>query len=149
MKKLLVIALAIITIQVNAQDKKERKHKGVDYTAEEIAQLQTKKMTLALDLTEAQQREVNIINLENAKARKAKMATRKAKKDSDVKPSKEEKLKMKNSRLDAQIANKQKMKSILNADQYTKWEKHQGKRNHKKGKRKGDKKNGKHKGEPK
>ena len=43
---------------------------------------------------------------------------------------KEERLKMKNDRLDAQIANKKKMKSILNAEQYAKWEKKQGKRNH-------------------
>ena len=142
MKKLLIIALALVTIQVSAQERGERKGKFADFTPEEMAQLQTKKMTLALDLSEAQQREVSAINLENAKARKAKMKTRKARKDADKKPSKEEMLKMKNERLDAQIATKQKMKTILNAEQYAKWEKHLGKRNHMDGKRK--EKKGKH-----
>ncbi|MDO6596074.1 hypothetical protein Q4512_04050 [Oceanihabitans sp. 2_MG-2023] len=143
MKKLLIIALALVTIQVSAQDKKERKHRGADLAPEEMAQLQTKKMTLDLDLTEAQQKEIGVLNLENAKARKAKMEARKSRKESDEKPSKEEMLKMQNDRLDAQIATKQKMKSILNAEQYAKWEKQQGKRKHKmdeksrKGKRKG------------
>lgn len=145
MKKLLIIALALVTIQVSAQERGERKGKFTDYTPEEIAQLQTKKMTLDLDLTEAQQREVSVINLENAKARKAKMKTRKSRKDSDEKPSKDERLKMKNDRLDTQIANKQKMKNILNAAQYEKWEKQQARKNHKKGKRK----MGKRDGEPK
>ncbi|WP_452228006.1 MULTISPECIES: hypothetical protein [unclassified Lacinutrix] len=134
MKKLLVIALALITIQVSAQEKRGEKGKKANLAPEEMAQLQTKKMTLDLDLTEAQQKEVGVINLENAKARKAQMQARKSKKDSEEKPSKEERLKMKNDRLDAQIATKKKMKSILNADQYTKWESTQGKRHHKKGK---------------
>lgn len=139
MKKLLIIALALITIQVSAQERGERKGKHADFTPEETAQLQTKKMTLALDLSEAQQREIGAINLENAKVRKGKMEARK---NSDTKPSKEERFKMKNEMLDAQIANKQKMKSILNAEQYAKWEKHLGKRMHMDGKRK--EKKGKH-----
>ena len=141
MKKLLVIALALITIQVSAQEKREGKGRKADLTPQEMAQLQTKKMTLDLNLTEAQQREVSVINLENAKARKIKMEARKSRKDAE-KPSKEEMLKMKNDRLDIQIANKQKMKSILNAEQYAKWEKKQGKRKHMKGKRKMKKRDG-------
>ena len=38
------------------------------------------------------------------------------------KPSKEERVKMMNAKLDSQIAMKQKMKTILDADQYEKWE---------------------------
>ncbi|QRM89411.1 hypothetical protein FG167_09220 [Lacinutrix sp. WUR7] len=139
MKKLLIIALALVTIQVSAQEKMERKHKGADFSPQEMAELRTKKMTLDLDLTAAQQKEIGAINLENAIARKAKMEARKDRKKSEEKPSKEEMLKMKNEHLDAQIANKKKMKSILNADQYAKWEKQGDKRNHKEGKRKGKK----------
>ena len=132
MKKLVLIALAFMAIQVTAQERhresrhnenKERAHKFQDLTPEEAATLQTKKMTLYLDLTEAQQVKVHALNLENAMMRKAKMDARKAMKEEDSyeKPSKEERLKMKNERLDNQIARKQKMKDILNTDQYEKW----------------------------
>jgi len=134
MKKLILIALALVTIQVSAQNRKQEFRKGErmekgqrmsDLTPEEMAQLQTKKMTLALDLTEAQQKKIEKLNLENAKDRKAKMEARQAKmKDSKgEKPSKEERLKMMNERLDKQIEMKQKMKKILDDEQLEKWEK--------------------------
>lgn len=140
MKKLIVIALALVTLQVSAQEKKERIQRGADFTPEEMAQLHTKKMTLELDLTKEQQEQVAALNLENAKAKKTQMEARKNRKKTDEKPSKEEVLKMKNDRLDAQIANKQKMKRILTADQYKKWEELHGKHNNKmKRKRKNEK----------
>ena len=138
MKKLIVIAIALFTLQINAQERGEKRVDRPDFTPEEMAQLQTKKMTLDLDLTEAQQREVAKINLENAKARKAKMEAFKGKKEKmkGERPSKEELLNMKNEMLDAQIANKQKMKRVLNEKQLEKWEKHQGKRQAMRGKKK-------------
>ena len=62
--------------------------------------------------------------LEEATARKEKMAEcEKMKNDESAKkPSKEERVKMMNAKLDSQIAMKQKMKTILDADQYEKWE---------------------------
>ncbi len=51
-------------------------------------------------------------------ARQAKMKDGKGEK-----PSKEERLKMMNERLDKQLEMKQKMSKILNADQMEKWEK--------------------------
>ena len=134
MRKLILIALALVTIQVTAQDeqkelrkegRKERAHKFQDFTPEEVAALHTKQMTLDLDLTEAQQRNIQKINLENAKARKAKMEAHKAKKEKGTseKPTKEERLQRMNERLDHQIATKKKMKSVLNEVQYEKWSK--------------------------
>lgn len=134
MKKIILIALALVTIQVSAQDKGPENRKGnkmekgqrmSDFTPEEMAQLQTKKMTLDLDLTEAQQKKIEKINLENAKERKEKMEARQAKKKDGTgeKPSKEERLAMMNERLDKQMEIKQKMKQILNAEQFEKWEK--------------------------
>lgn len=132
MKKLFLIALALITIQVSAQerrghhkqDKKERAERMSEYTPEEVAELQTKQMTLQLDLTEAQQKQIMALNVENAKFRKAFMEERKkAKENDDAKePTKEERLKMKNDMLDKKIAVKKQMKEILNAEQYKKWE---------------------------
>ena len=86
MKKLVIIIMALVAMQVTAQEhrkehekeaKKERIHKQMNFTPEEIATLQTKKMVLRLDLTEAQQREIHKINLTNAKERKAKMEAHK------------------------------------------------------------------------
>lgn len=141
MKKIIIFALAFVTIQITAQEKqkeqfkegKEYMHKRSNMDPEEAANLQTKKMTLALDLTEDQQEKIYNMNLENAKARKAKMEAMKLKKENGEfkKLSDEEKLKMKNERLDKQIAMKKKMKEILNAEQYAKWNEHMEERQQK------------------
>lgn len=135
MKKLVLIALALITLQATAQAKrtdgpqKERKDRAEQFqnlSAEDIATLQTKKMTLLLDLDASQQKEVQKLNLETATAMKAKMEARKAAKENGAeRPSQEDRIKMMNERLDHQIAMKVKMKNILNEEQYAKWEKAQ------------------------
>ena len=145
MKKLILIAVAFLALQATAQEHKkehrshkERGQKMMSFSADEIATIQTKKMTLHLDLNESQQAKIHKMNLENAKTRKAymkkhkaNMEARKAKKESGEaieKPSKEARLEMVNKKLDHQIATKQKMKDILNEEQYAKWEKSQAKR---------------------
>jgi hypothetical protein len=130
MKKIVIILIALVTLQVTAQEKKKELHKEgqsermESLTPEEIATLHTKKMTLHLDLTEEQQTKIQALHLDEAKMRKAKMEERKAMKESEETKAftKEDKVKMMNERLDHQIATKQKMKSILNTEQYTKWE---------------------------
>lgn len=133
MKKIFLIGLILASLQLTAQEKREhherkqkmeRAERMSDYTPEEMAQLQTKQMTLDLDLTEAQQNQIMAINLKNAKARKAMMEARKERMDKeDVKEiSKEERLQMKNDMLDRKIEMKRQMKEILNEDQYKKWE---------------------------
>ena len=134
MKKIVIIVLALFALQITAQDQKKGQHnkergqKRMNLSAEEMATLQTKKMTLHLDLNESQQSEVYSLNLKSAEARKAFMKARKDKK--------EERLKMANTKLDYQIATKRKMKEILNESQYAKWEKTQAKRSQKTKKRK-------------
>lgn len=134
MKKLIIIALALVSLQAIAQDqKKEKQSKGeraekmMNLPAEDIAALKTKKMTLHLDLNKSQQAKIMEINLENATKRKAMIAKRKAKKESGeaIKPTPEQRLKMENAKLDYKIAMKAKMKNILNDEQYAKWEKFQ------------------------
>ncbi|WP_055448072.1 hypothetical protein [Lacinutrix mariniflava] len=160
MKKLLIVALALFALQVTAQEKnddkkesrKERMEKRQDIDPVEMAKLKTKKMTLALDLTEEQQIKVEKINIKNAESRKAQMASRKALKDANKKPTAEEKLKRENEKLDQQIATKKEMKNILTEEQYEKYSKmskrrgkdgKHGKMKHKKGdkKQKGESKN--------
>ena len=138
MKKIVIVLIALITFQANAQhkeegrhdSKKERFHKMKDVSPEDMAQLYTKKLTLALDLTEAQQKKINAMSLKQAKAKKAKMEARMKAKEAAKKRSQEERLKAMNERLDAQIAHKKEMKAILNAEQYEKWERMQAKRQH-------------------
>ena len=155
MKKILIIAVALLALQVTAQEQqRERSNKQgkslkmMDLSAEDAAALQTKKMTLHLDLNKSQQAEIKKINLENATKRKAMMAERKARKESGEaqKPTQEQRLEMVNTKLDRKIAMKAKMKNILDKEQYAKWEKAQMQntkngKNKKKGLKKGMHKN--------
>jgi len=152
MRKLVVALIVLMTISIQAQEsindaKKEshgNKHKEFmqDLTPEEAATLRTKKMTLQLDLTESQQREIKKINLEMAQERSTKREERKKKMEQAKvqRPSKEERLSMMNNRLNKQIETKKKMKGVLNEKQYGKWEKsreHKVRKMKSRGKRKG------------
>lgn len=152
MKKLLLIAIAIITVNATAQERKrERQNQGEhervqqfkDFSPEEVATLQTKKMTLHLDLTDAQQKQIQAIHLEQAKVRKSKMeANKKMHEEGREKPSKEDRFNRANEQLDSRIALKSKMKNILSTEQFEKWERGnamKGKQRTKMRKRQGEK----------
>lgn len=128
MKKTVMMAVLLAGLTATAQ-KGERAHRDAmkDLTPEQVATLQTKKMTLALDLTEVQQQQIKAIQLENAEMRKAKMEERKAQKEEREakKPTSEERYAMANARLDHQIAQKAEMKKILSEEQYTQWQRMQ------------------------
>lgn len=103
MKKLIFIAIAFITVQAFAQDRerggrKDRAEQMQNLSAEDLAALGTKKMTRDLDLNETQQTKVKKMLLEEATFRKEKMKEREALKAivEAQRPSKEERLKMKN-----------------------------------------------------
>lgn len=129
MKNLIVIAIAFLSLQVMAQDHGRPHHKKMDkemlkdLSAEDMATLKTKRMTLDLDLDESQSKAVYALFLEESKRLKTKMAERNNEEKKE-KPSKEEHLKRLNEKLDRQIALKKEMKSILNEDQYKKYERH-------------------------
>lgn len=141
MRKLIVIVIAFATLHVSAQDqkrelKKQPRHENTNYSPEEAAQLQTKRLTLKLDLNEKQQKEVSTVFLEEAtlrQGRKAALSEVRAKAQNNS-LSKEDRLNIKNDRLDQQIALKKKMKNILSTEQYDKWVKmrstHSHNRNH-------------------
>lgn len=139
MKNLVVVALVFFTLTGFAQKKHKQKHnckemvqQREDISAEDMASLQSKKMTLHLDLNAAQQEKVYAILLEQAKDKKAHKAKHLAKKAENNKPTKAEFLKNKHQKLDKQIAMKRKMKSILTANQYEKFEKMKPKKGRKK-----------------
>lgn len=131
MKKLILVAAILVSTLSFAQQGQQRGNRGprpekmmADFTPEQMADLQTKRMTLALDLTEKQQKEVLKINTDRATKMKAKFEEMKAKKASgEGRPqlTADEKYAMESARLDEQIALQNKMKSILTEDQYKKW----------------------------
>ena len=136
MKKLVMIMIAVATLQVSAQEqkrefRKQRMESKTTYSPEEMAQLQTKKMTLQLDLNDKQQKEVSAILLEQAKLRQSKREAFSQSKMKDEKKnwSKEDRLKMTNARLDHQIEMKKSMKNILSTEQFEKWNKTKEKHN--------------------
>lgn len=131
MKNLIAIALVVFTLNAMAQNqRKNRSDRQAGYetmkqmTPNERADLQSKKLTLRLDLSDAQQQKVQAIVLKHAKANENNRKTWRSSVDaSDTKPTQAEVLKMRNNRLDQQIEMKREMKAILTPEQYDKFEK--------------------------
>jgi hypothetical protein len=127
MKKLIVFAVLMAGVTAMAQTPERSKgdrNPMKDMTPEQMATLQTKHMALALDLTDAQQKEMQSLNLENALKRSEKIKEMRARKENGEikKPTSEERYAMKIAMLDHQIAQKEKLRNILNKEQYEKWE---------------------------
>ncbi len=135
MKKIIVAALLLSGLAGFAQTEGRKSETGMmksDMTPEQMATLRTKKLTLALDLTEAQQKKILAIQLENAKLRMEKKEAWKDQKESENRKSfsAEDRFKLQNERLDRAIAQKEQMRSILNEEQFGKWEKMHQRRGH-------------------
>jgi len=123
MKKLFIAALLFIGIASFAQeaDQKPTREPREKLTPEQRSDKQLKKLTSELNLDANQQAQVKqLLADRNTKAEQFKEA-RKAKKDSNVKPTAAEREAFKKEVMAERDANDAKMKSILNADQYTKW----------------------------
>ncbi|WP_143955067.1 hypothetical protein [Robertkochia solimangrovi] len=125
MKKVFLATLLLVFVTgLSAQNhpQKRRGDRGMknDFTAEQMAILKTKKLTLALDLTDKQQQQM--LDFEKAKIsdRKAMMANFKNR-DSVKTLSSDEKFKMMNARLDKQIAEQKQLKGILDEEQFKKY----------------------------
>ena len=130
-----------ITVMGQKDEMKSRQHALKDLSAEQIATLQTKKMTLALDLNEAQQAKMKSLLTSNAQERKEKIAMHKELKEDEQKMTSEERYTLQNERLDKKISHKKEMKALLTEVQYSKWEKMQYKKGkHQRGKSKERKK---------
>jgi protein CpxP len=131
MKKLMIIALAFVTTIGFSQDRERNQEmrqkmqqERQSLTPEQRAEINTKRLTIQLDLTEAQQKEVFELQLANAKhlAEKREEIQNNAEKSGVYERA--------NFKLDMQKDIHDKMKLILTESQYTIW-----KENLKKGKR--------------
>lgn len=132
MKKTLLIVLVIVSLSgAYAQERTTEKPRRERMTIEQRNQLQLKRMTANLDLTPSQQKEMAVIIADQNSKREAKIAEIKANKEAKKQLTADERFKMENEKLDAQMEHKAKMKKILNKEQFEKWEKNQKKRNEK------------------
>ena len=91
-------------------------------TPEQRNVLQLKKMTLDLNLTASQQKQLEPIIAEETNKREAKKTEMKARKETKKTLTANEKFELKNKNLDEQIELKAKMRKILTDDQMKKWE---------------------------
>lgn len=136
MKKIIVlIALMVMTVtQAQEGRQGQRGERMKDVSPQEMATVQSKKLTLALDLSDQQEKDVYQILFKQAEKRKANKLSREDREKLTDEQKKEARLKM----LDEKIAVKRSMKKILNNDQYAEWEKMMQQRAKKRGK--GDRK---------
>ena len=124
MKKLasiLILAFAF-TVTVQAQKKGKQNERGPKLTMEQYADLAVKKMNLGLDLSEKQQNQIKPLIHAQAVARKVAMESRKENRATNKKPSADEIYVMRSAQLDNQIAFKNKLRNILNKEQFEKFE---------------------------
>jgi transposase len=113
--------LAIVTAQAQRKtDRSEnRKELAANLNPEDIASIQAKRMTLALDLSDNQEKEITSLLTAN----RTKRAENKITKEDFKAMSAEQKLAMKEKQMDEKIAMKRAFKKILNDEQYTEFEK--------------------------
>lgn len=122
-----ILAIVILTgITVNAQQKKER---AEPFTPEQRVELQVKKLTLALDLTDKQQKEMKTLLL-SRDAEKQQVIENLKTRNHNQKLTTDERFAMKNKALDKKIAMKAEMKKILTKEQMEKFEMMSAKQHH-------------------
>lgn len=127
MKKVLMICLLLVSISLQAQPQGQGRNehrkavheKMKELTPQQRAELKTKKMVLDLDLTEAQQIEIQKLNLE-IEGNREKMKPEK-KKAGEI--SSNDFFERTSKMLDEKIATKKKLRSILTEEQFEKFQK--------------------------
>ncbi len=117
----MTLLLVGTTIMAQEGNRKHRKNEMEQFTPEQKSQLMLKKMTLALDLNEAQQKEISAVISDKIAKMEAHKETMKTNREKGVKPTNDERFAMQMKMLDEQIATKKRMEKILNAKQFEKW----------------------------
>ncbi|MEJ2584724.1 MAG: hypothetical protein P8Z38_06685 [Robiginitalea sp.] len=130
MKKIFTLSLLLLTFGAMAQKKPhhgEMQKAHRELSPEQRATIQSKKMVLALDLTNRQQEEVEALLKKRFETRKKIRAShREVAKDSSKRLNSEERYNRMNTYLDQEIAFQQEMKNILSDSQFDQWKKRHG-----------------------
>ena len=122
MKKL-VLAVCLCATMLGFAQEKEARGGRERMAPEQQVQLQVKKMTLDLDLTAKQQKEVEKLLMDQSKKREEARATQGDVRKNYKEMTADERFALQNKRMDDKIAFKGEMKKILNSGQMEKWEK--------------------------
>jgi hypothetical protein len=122
-KNLVSILFFVFAITFTAEAQKKKGRKSSKMTTEQKAILKVKKMTLALDLSTKQQKEITPLIIQQIEAKRAAFKERKAIKKSEKELTSDELFTIQNNRLDAQIMMKNKMQKILTPSQFKKFKK--------------------------
>jgi len=129
-KTILIIASVILVVTISfafkAKSMKETHFAGPrmilkDLSAEQLAEIETKRMTFYLDLTQKQAEQIHTINVENAQERKEMMNTISEKIKNAEKPNANFIQKKIIAKIDKQIAIKTKLKEFFSEKQIEKW----------------------------
>ncbi|MDJ0644884.1 MAG: hypothetical protein QNJ57_02770 [Flavobacteriaceae bacterium] len=133
MKKILsLVLIAFFASGIYAQEQEnQQRRKRPNFTAEQLAELQTKRMALDLELSDAQQEQIFEINKRNAIERKQKMEELKALKAEKKQLSDDQLFELKKAQLDRQLTHQNALKEILNDQQFETWKKTRRLRAHK------------------
>ncbi|NQY06306.1 MAG: hypothetical protein HRT68_09010 [Flavobacteriaceae bacterium] len=127
MKKLVVTAILFVGFSVFGQEKHEikrgKKHfrMAQEFSPEQIATIKSKQMTLMLDLSESQQKQVHKLIQSNIKERN-KIREEMKEKKGNGKPNPEMHFERMNKMLDKKNEMKRSLKQILSKEQYEKLE---------------------------
>lgn len=121
MKKIIILVFVISSMATYAQHQAKRGSFMKDFTPEQTAILKTKKMALALDLSDAQQNQMLDLNKKWAAEHQKQREAMKTLKKEEM--SATDKFNLMNSMLDMQLAHQKQIKKILNEDQFTVWQK--------------------------
>ena len=116
----ILVLVFVFTVTAKAQEKNRRTQRE-KLTVDQQAILAVKKMTLTLELTKAQQQEIQPILARQISSKRAEFEKVKAMRESKRELTADERFAFQNQRLDQQIAYQKEMKSILNDKQYDKF----------------------------
>lgn len=120
MRTILTLFSFTVLFNVNAQDKNLQKLKQ-QFTPEQIAELQTKKMELDYELNEKQHKEIYNLNRELAQKRQQNLEEMKARKAENSALTSDEKYQKKLQQLEEQHQHQTEMKRILGEEKYKTW----------------------------
>ena len=121
MKKLMIILLLGSSLLSFGQKEAKQKKVYEDFSTEQQAILQTKKMALELDLNDNQQKQLLDLNKKWAEVKAKKRAEMKSLNKEEM--SSTDRFNHMNTMLDEKLAHQNELKKILNEDQYNTWKK--------------------------
>ena len=125
MKKLAFIVLLVVGLSTYAQGERTQDRKDADrerLSPEQREQLQLKRLTIELNLNEAQQKDIAKILAEQTTKREKMKADYLAQKQKGIKATADERFARENQKLDDQAALKARVQKVLTPEQFKKWE---------------------------